>query len=311
MLSDIEDGKKDPSNFYLAGIIPLAGQKLDFQFPWDDWLMPVANNYLAVERAVEQCAHAGCESIWIVSHRETQPILRHRIGDWIYDYSSLRQAAYVKFGPDTRLKEIPIYYVPIHPKDRDKRDCLAWSVIYGSLRAFHVSKMISSWAVPDKYFVSFPYGIVDLASIFENRLKISSHSNFYMTHGGKSIRDGEYLPFTFDKEDFKKFRHVIRSGTGMFTNFQWNSETNRATQDVLPLEQRYSARHFSLDKVFGCASMEAGVTAEAQYYYNIDNWSRYLDYLKSPNSRKIKRPKYFKYHEWNPIAVDQEDLNNF
>ena len=41
-----------------------------------------------------------------------------------------------------QVKETSIYYVPIHPKDRDKRDCLAWSVIYGSLRAFHISKTV-------------------------------------------------------------------------------------------------------------------------------------------------------------------------
>lgn len=82
------------------------------------------------------------------------------------------------------------------------------SVIYGSLRAFHISKTISSWVVPDKYFVSFPYGVTSLDSIYQNRSLISSPNNFYMEYNGKTIRDGEYLPFTFDKEDFKNFAEL-------------------------------------------------------------------------------------------------------
>jgi len=180
MLTDIEDGKKDIKSFHLAGVIPVGGQKLDFNFPWHDSLMPVANDLTAVENAVVQCSYAGCESIWIVSHREMQPILRDRIGDWIYEYGSLLQASFAqKMKPD-HLKPVSIYYVPIHPKDRDRRDCLAWSVVYGSLRAFHISKIISSWVVPDKYFVSFPYGLVSNKSIYENRSLISSKNNFYM-----------------------------------------------------------------------------------------------------------------------------------
>lgn len=309
MLTDVEDGQKDVSAFHLAGIVPVAGQKLDFQFPWHDSLMPIANNYTAIEHAIVQCCHAGCETIWIVAHREMQPILRDRIGDWILDYSSIRQAAFSKLCQGDKLKQIPIYYVPIHPKDRERRDCLAWSVIYGSLRAFHISKMISSWIVPDKYFVSFPYGINHLQSIFDSRSLISSPKNFYLTHNGKSIRDGEYLPFTFDKEDFKKFRHVIRSGTGVYTDVVWDTEKNRvASQNRLPLEQQYSARSFTLDKVFGCATLEGNNVASTAWHYRIDSWEKYIQFLASEEAKKLKRPKYFKYHEWNPIGVDNDDL---
>lgn len=309
MLTDIENGKKDPNKFHLAGIIPVAGQKLDFKFPWHDCMMPVANDFLAIENAIIQCSYAGCETIWIVAHREMQPILRHRIGDWVYDRSSLYQARFSEM-PSNVLREIPIYYVPIHPKDRDRRDCLAWSVIYGSLRAFHLSKVISSWVVPDKYFVSFPYGITCLESIFKSRELISSSKNFYMSYNGKTVRDGEYLPFTFDKEDFLKFRRVIREGTGIFTNVVWDPVKNTvASQDRLPLDQQYSARGFTLDKVFGCATIEGNHVVETAWYYNIDNWEKYLEYMASSEAKTVvERPYYYKYHEWNPVGVDKEDL---
>lgn len=308
MLPDIENGKKDVNAFHLAGIVPVAGQKLDFNFPWHDSLMPVSNDLTAVENAVLACSYAGCESIWIVAHREMQPILRHRIGDWIYEFGSLIQAKFAQKRPSEHLKSISIFYVPIHPKDRDKRDCLAWSVVYGSLRAFFLARTITSWVVPDKYFVSFPYGVVPRQTIYEHRELISSPKNYYMEHEGKTVRDGEYLPFTFDKDDFIKFRRVIRKGTGVYTNASFNEETRRMTQDILPLEQRYSARHFSLDKVFGCATLEGNNVGQTPWYCRIDTWNNYLKYMANEKAYKSKRPSWMKYHEWNPMGVDTEDL---
>jgi hypothetical protein len=42
---------------HVAGIIPVAGLKSDFDLPWHPSLMPIAPNYLAVERAVAECAY--------------------------------------------------------------------------------------------------------------------------------------------------------------------------------------------------------------------------------------------------------------
>ena len=312
MANDIEDGNQKGNSFHLAGIVPVAGKKLDFNFPWHDCFMPVGQNYLAIENAVFQCAVAGCETIWVVAHKEMQPLLRHRLGDWIYDPLLLGKAKFDPIGTD-KFKEIPIYYVPIHPKDRDKRDCLAWSVIYGSLRAFHISKMISKWVVPDKYYVSFPYGVCPTREIRKNRLLISSKNKFYMQHAGKTVRDGEYLPFTFDKEDFLKFRRIIRQeGTGVYKTFTYDSETHISSGEKYPVEERYSARHFELETVFGCATIEGNNVLETPWYYRIDNWEGYAKYLSSSERVFVKRPKsILKYHEWGPIGVDKEDLAIF
>ena len=71
-----------PSNFHLAGIIPVAGQPLDFKMPWHDCMMPLNKDYLAVEHSVVECAYAGCETIWIVCHDDMQPLIRSRLGDY-------------------------------------------------------------------------------------------------------------------------------------------------------------------------------------------------------------------------------------
>ena len=64
---------KEKNVQHLAGIVPIGGQPLDFKMPWHDSMMPIAQNYLAVERAVFQCVLAGCETVWIVGHLGTQP----------------------------------------------------------------------------------------------------------------------------------------------------------------------------------------------------------------------------------------------
>ena len=68
-------------SFHLAGIIPIAKPPYDFGSPWDDCLTPIAKNYLAVERAVAECAYVGCETIWIICHKDMQPIIKRRLGE--------------------------------------------------------------------------------------------------------------------------------------------------------------------------------------------------------------------------------------
>ena len=56
------------TSFHLAGIIPVAGHKHDFGFQWDNVLMPIAENYTALERSVMERTHRGAHilegSLW-------------------------------------------------------------------------------------------------------------------------------------------------------------------------------------------------------------------------------------------------------
>ena len=143
----MEIGKQKTKSFHLAGIVPIAGEPRDFGFPWHDSLQPIAKGYTALNHAVMECAWAGCETIWIVCHKETQPLVRHQVGEYVQDpvwYGRM----YDRLPSEVR-KIIPIYYVPIHPRDRFKRDCLGWSVLYGANVAYWTSKQMSSWVIPD------------------------------------------------------------------------------------------------------------------------------------------------------------------
>ena len=169
---------------------------MDYNFPWHDSLAPIGNNYLAVEKAVFDCAVAGCDTIWLVCPKEMQPLIRYRLGDYIMD--PIKYFTGIKFGRYPERTEIPIYYCPVEPKDVGRRDCLAWSVLYGANVAHWVSRQISKWVCPSRFYTAFPYGLYDPQIVRPHRRDISSLTTFYLSHDNKTIIDGEYLGFSFD-----------------------------------------------------------------------------------------------------------------
>jgi hypothetical protein len=209
--------------------------------------------------------------------------------------------------PSESRKTIPIYYVPIHPKDREKRDCLGWSILHGAMTAFKVGAKISKWLTPSKYYVSFPYGVYEPELLREYRKDISSQNPFYLGYDNKTIIDGDYLGFTFTGKDYVRFRKVIRKeGTGMWDGSELTD--GKYANKRLPIEERYSARFFSLDKIFKHAILEDAVVGQLPWYHNIDSWERYCTFLGSDNRKRIIRPTEFliKYREFNPIGEDSE-----
>ena len=148
------------SKLNMPAIIPVAGMNTEFGMEWDSSLIPVGQNYCAIEAAVYECLHAGCSSIWIVANDDIAPLLRHRLGEITTDIDSIQRGTFAKFG-QTKHLEVPIYYVPIHPKHRDKVDNYAWSAIYGANVAYWIHTMFSRWVRPNQYYISFPMGMVD------------------------------------------------------------------------------------------------------------------------------------------------------
>ena len=292
--------------FHLAGIVPIAGPPSDFNFPWHDCCMPIAQNYLAIERAVVECAYAGCETIWIVCHDDMQPLIRHRLGEYISDPVWAQRPQDPK--QEQRRKQIPIFYVPIHPNDRDKRDCLAWSVLHGAMSSYSISKRISKWVTPDRFYTAFPYGVYPVDGLREKRREISSRSGFAFSHHGRTIKEGEYLGFTFNSEQFIQIRKSFRkNATGMFKN-----TTAGIPKEKLPIEERYSARFFSLQDVFGQLEFDKEDVVELPWYHKINNWENYCSFLSSKEKDEISRPpKYIlDYHEWNKIGEDNYNEEN-
>ena len=252
------------SGFHLAGVIPVAGQPLDFDMPWHDCMMPIGQNYLAIERSVVECAYAGCETIWVVCHDDMQPLIKHRLGEYVQDPVWVHRP-FAKSMSNYK-KPIPIYYVPIHPRDRNKRDCLSWSVLYGARTAYSISRGISKWLAPRRYYVSFPYGVYDPWIPREHRKVISSEKQVFLSFEGKTVIDGEYLGFTFDADDYARLVSEVRQkSTGLFRDSE--------KRERLPVDERFSYRNFSIKDVFESLNLSAAEEIQISSYYGIDNLS--------------------------------------
>ena len=269
-------------------------------------MMPIAENYTAIERSIMECAYAGCETIWIVCNKDIQPLIRHRIGEMVQDpiWYGRVLAAY----PEDQRKQIPIYYIPIHPKDRDRVDCYAWSILHGANTAYWISKQTSIWGTPDKYYVSFPLSVYPEDAPRQYRSKISSDNNFFFCYNGKTVKDGEYLGFSFGPQDFIESRRVIRKeGTK-----QWKHSGDEMPTEKLPIEKRWSARNFSLDKVFKPVIIIESNVKEIDWFHDLSTWEGYINFFASEECKTIKRPYegLLKYHEWSGLGVENANEDN-
>tara|TARA_Y100001938_G_C8097644_1_gene439199 strand:- start:800 stop:1684 length:885 start_codon:yes stop_codon:yes gene_type:complete len=285
---------------HLAGIVPVAGAMFDFGFDWHDCLMPIDQNYTAVERAVYECAMAGCHTIWVIANHDMQPLIKNRVGEWIQDpvWYGRKHDRY----PTESRKEIPVYYVPIHPKDRDRRDSLGWSILYGAYASYTTSNSISNWLVPHKYYCAFPYGVYEPSVIREYRAEIASRdTSLIIQYQDKTVKDNEYLGFTFNGEDFKRCRNYVNEVTTK--SYHPPKQGDRYPTERLSAEDRWSARHFDLQTVFKQLTLEKKQIISLPWYFPINSWSNYKEYIASdysiivPSDSFRKTTKRNKLHE--------------
>ena len=132
---------------HVAGIVPLANLETDYALDVPVCMLPLNAGFTAIQKSVFECAIAGCDTIWIVANDDLAPIVRKTVGEWVYDPVYYNRTM-TKFYKEVR-KEIPIYYVPIDVRDRDRRDSYGWSVLHGVNSALWVGNKISKWLVPE------------------------------------------------------------------------------------------------------------------------------------------------------------------
>ena len=263
-----------PKGRNVVGVIPLSGWKNSFDFPWPDYLHPLREGFLAIERSVYECALAGCDSIWVVCNDDLAPLIKSRLGDYVMSPRYFEEKNFV-IRKDYHEKWIPIYYTPILQKDRNRRDSLGWSALHGALTSFLISDKLSRWVLPTKYFVSFPYGIYDPQVAKSHRDAIRGPNSFFFSHKGETVRDNKYLAFTFFPTDWPKFKWNIKDQcTGGDNN--------------LHPKERWSGKDFTLDKIFNIDIIPVDKKVEVKEYYSLETWQSLRDYYKS--DLKIYRP---------------------
>ena len=273
------------SRTHLAGIIPVAGLKTDYDIDTPEILIPLEAGFTAIQKSVYECALAGCNTIWIIANQDMAPIVRKRIGEWVYDPVYYGRFKYGE-GHDSR-REIPIYYVPIHPKNRDRRDSYGWSVLSGIYSAWRTANHLSKWIVPQKYYISFPMAAHNIHEVRGCREQISDpNTNFMISHNGQTILDGTPLSFTMTGEDYIQCRREINQNTTK--EFYNTKEGEKYPSRKLPLAERWSARWIELDEVFAPMSGQEMHIYETDWFYDLSSWEGYRLFMSS--NKIIKKP---------------------
>ena len=280
---------------HLAGIIPVSGIESDFNMPWHASLMPIAPNYLAIERSVAECAHAGCNTIWIVCSDDVTPLIRYQVGeivqDPVYNYRHFER------NKQETKKPIRIYYVPIKIRDINKRDNLVWSAIHGALTANKLLADISTHLRPDKFWVSWPYGYYK-SSLLRLHRKDILENNVMLAHEEKTARNNLYLGLTLDMEQIEQLRTESRTRSSGL----WVDPMTR--EEKYSLDKRYSYRKFDLKKVFETLEVSNYIVVDTLDYHPLDSWKNYCDFLSQ--GLKIQKPKILRSKEWNQIGYDED-----
>tara|TARA_R110000824_G_scaffold245091_1_gene434109 strand:- start:405 stop:1256 length:852 start_codon:yes stop_codon:yes gene_type:complete len=271
------------SKLNMPAIIPVAGMNTDFGMEWDSSLIPVGPDYTALEASVYECLHAGCNSIWIVANDDVAPLLRYRLGEYATDIDSIQRGHFATFG-NTKHLEVPIYYVPIHPKHRDKVDNYAWSVIYGANVAYWIHTKFSRWVQPDRYYVSFPMGMMDPKEVLKHRSILRKNTPFYFSHKGKTVKDGVLLSFVIDPEEWRRAKRTITTNASYYKL----PPAGELPSEPLPKEERYMSLAYGLGDVFGDGP--AGTIQEMNNFYDLTSWAGYVKFISSDLGDRTKRP---------------------
>ena len=277
----------------MAGIIPVVKEMGDHGMCWHDCLVPIAPNYYAIERAVYECSIAGCNTIWIVADDDVSPLIRHVIGSKIQDPVYLGRKS--RFPSESR-QTIPVYYVPIMPNHRNKKLCISWTIVQGASVAAEVANGISKWLAPERFYVSFPYGVYNVKGLRKSRLDFIRERSTVLTFNGRSVKDGEYLGFVFHSDSLPALEKKFSDG-----------QASIITAEELENQEDYYYNNFSLDKVFGNDVLYKSKEVDLDWYYPIDSWDGYCKYLGSYRRKEQKHPGklIISHRNWNPVGEDK------
>jgi hypothetical protein len=281
----------EPIKNIIAGIVPVAGQRSDFNFDFHDCMVPLGPDYLAIERAVYECAFAGCSSIWVVCNDDIAPLIRRRMKDFILDpiYEDFKFSKRKFFLKDVKnQKLIPIFYVPVHPKFRDRVDSLAFSIVQGAMYANKVAKRISEASTPSMFYVAFPFGAYEPTFIRSLRKEMTKGNTVMACYNNESIKTGAYLGFSFKPEKIKDFFSKIKEGARK----TYRDEDGELV--TLPKEKQFRSRYFTLQNIFN--DYESDVQKNIRWYYGIYCWHSYRNFLATDQNYylNLRKPKFLR-----------------
>ena len=165
---------------------------------------------------------------------------------------------------------------------------------------------MSDYVVPNKFYASFPFGLYNSRELISHRSTISSSRRFFVTYNKKTIKSDYRLGFTFDWEDVRAInRYIHKEGTGAWRAIgEFVKGDAKAWSERLPTEEKYSARKFTLEKVFNPLNIDNAHHAEISWYYDVSTWKEYKKFMGS--EQILKRPALFTKANLPPIGVDDD-----
>lgn len=239
---------------HIAGIIPVSKVDSDVDMFFHPSLLPIANNFYAIQRSIVECSYVGCKTIWIVCDESTAPLLKSICGEFVLNLAQHERSKYTNFPSENRTS-IPIFYVPLSYKNMNKEG-IGVSVMEGVNASFTVSDKMSKWLTPYRYYVSFPYGVYN-PRINEARSLIKGNESFFYTYEGHSALTGESTGFSFSVRQFKHCSYLFKK---------------------INVKEQYT-----LDTVFGNDIMyENSCSIELEKYHNISRWDGYRSMMQDP-----------------------------
>lgn len=281
----ISNGLNAKQNMNIAGIIPAFGFSKQFEFPWPDCMIPIADRYHAIQRSILECSCVGCGTIWIVAKTEEIPLIRKVVGDFVMDIS-YRISCDKKQETERRIEYNSIMFVPLDIRDKDRKDSMPWAIVHGMTTSYKIGRMLSRWNVPQLYYISFPLGLYDPFVGMRQRtsIRIPSEENrrFFLSYDGKTVRDGLYLGFNLYAHDFFLLRKAFlaKATKGGYTDIHGRYRK-------FDKEDRYTGRFFELSDIFNILSTDNATIHEVDEYYQIDDWQKYAwEYMN--NDSKLK-----------------------
>lgn len=292
---------RDKAKKSLVGIVPVYGvHEQSRRLPWHQCLMPIAKDYLAIERSIHECAVIGCDSIWVICPQKITLLLREYIGDWIYDPRTIYKRKLGKYDC-VHMRQIAIYYVPIKFIGLNEISSFAYSVLYGAYISNLAANTLSKYFSPYKWYVSNPYAVYPTFSLKDHRALLYGNNNtsFLFTFDDYSAEDGLLLPFTFTMEEYDR----------MVEN-----ATNAMYSDTEYLTKGQTIKRITMKKMLaGVYEQSKHVHyIELDHYFTIVSWRQYCEYLGNQHGVSFHLGKYkiFKeYREFNPIGFDNPTVS--
>jgi len=268
----------------LAAVIPITDQKTDYRFPWHPALQPVARSYTAIQKVIAEACFMGASSVWLVCNKNMQPLIKKVVGE------RLRQPSTFYMDSEGGKHPVPVYYVPVHIRDRHKAECPSWSVLHGCLEAYEISGIISKWTLPDRFLILDPYLMCDYYDAIYEKKHMRQEINFAYKSEGKTYKDGVNVPFTLSYKDCIEAKEKYDELAYEF--YEENSMVEASIK-------------IPLDKIFNSATIDRDF--EIGKTYDIRTWEVYMDYMRSDYAAQLRKPGFVGPYSFGELFKEEED----